>query len=164
MFALVYASRVIKRTIVASALVLGSLAAAAPVYASPYSGPPSLSVDDPETTPNQPITVTFTGFAPGETINVTNTCGDATSVTANGSGEASLRVNAPNTPGDCTVTGTGATSSRTDSAAFTVASLAPIPATGSDSSNLLVRSAQALGLGVVLVGITLIRRRRNSPA
>lgn len=148
------------RTAIAGAIMAGALLFAGVADASPYSGP-TVSVDDPTPAPKQSIVVTLSGYQPGETINITNSCGSPTTVIADGAGTASFTVTAPETAGTCTITGTGQTSGLSDSVEFTVDASA-LPVVGSESKNLLATSAQVTVAGIGLVGLAVMVRRRRA--
>jgi len=153
-----------KQFVVFGAVVL---ALAAPMVAQadgPYSGPPDVSIDDPTSGPSQSLTVTLTGFLPDEVIEVTNSCGGTGTVSADGTGAATLVVTAPSTAGTCNLTGTGRTSGRTDVASFVVSLPPPIPSTGSNSTGILTLGLEVAALGTGLVGVAAIRRRRTALA
>jgi LPXTG-motif cell wall-anchored protein len=155
-----------KRVLIVIAAASMSVALPGLASASPYSGAPDVSVDDTTPTPGQTIVVSLSGFLPGETVTVT--VNPTYTVTANSSGSASLSIPAPTALGTFTVTGTGVTSGRTDSVTITVVAATGggggLPATGSESSEMLQLAFGAAALGAGLVGVTVIRRRRPANA
>jgi hypothetical protein len=146
-------------------LVVAASSFAAPAVVAadgPYSGPPDVNIDDPTAGPSQSLTVVLTGFLPGEIIDLTNSCGGLPAVTADGAGSYTLLITAPSTATSCTITGTGRTSGRTDSAEFVVSLPPPIPSTGSDSDRTLLVGVELMALGAALVGVATVRRRRTA--
>lgn len=130
----------------------------------PYTGPPDVNVDDPSAGPGQSLTVTLTGFLPGEIIDIVISCGGSPSVTADISGAATITVTAPGSAGTCNVTGTGRTTGRTDVASFVVSLPPPIPPTGTNADTALTLGLQITALGAALVGVAAVRRRRTAAA
>lgn len=151
-----------KQYVMFGAVLLALATPAAALADGPYSGPPDVSVDDPTAGPSQPLTVTLTGFLPDEVIDITDSCGGTGTISADGTGAATLVVTAPATAGSCTLTGTGRTSGRTDSASFVVSLPPPIPSTGSNSTGILTLGLEVAALGAGLVGVAAVRRRRTA--
>jgi LPXTG-motif cell wall-anchored protein len=168
--------------------------APATVGAVPYGPEdPTISIPSPTVVPGGSITVTFFGFDPSEEITVdVSLLNDAAragesfrapravvgSVTADAEGSASVIIEAPSAPGTYLVTATGAESGAVATATFTVEGTSggggssgggstgggSLPATGSDSNQLVQTGAVVLALGAGLVGVAALRRRRTATA
>jgi LPXTG-motif cell wall-anchored protein len=152
------------------ALVAALAAFFVPAVASagvdPYATAPQINVDDTTPTPNQPFTVTLSGFAANETVRVVISPSDTVvNVTVDAAGAGSVQLTAPSTSGTYTITSTGLTSNRTDSVQITVITSGGggggLPATGSDSNRLLRLGGVAAAFGAVLLGVSMVRRRQR---
>ena len=175
-----------KRILLATAAAAAALTIS-PIGASaiPYGpGDEGITLDDTVVTPGQDITVLLFGFDPGETVEIDVTPQEARAavgtITADADGEATAIIEAPTTPGDYSVTGTGLTSGGVATATFTVegstgttvpGTTVPgggggggLPATGSDSNQLVQTGAIVVALGAGLVGVAALRRRRTVTA
>lgn len=154
--------------------VLSSTASAAPVLAAygPTTGP-SITVSPTVVAPGGTVTITCTGFDPGETVIIVLHTDPVTlgTATADPSGDVHTTVTIPTntTPGQHTITVTGETSGLTLSATITVegavtAAAAPsssLPFTGAN-----VAATTGVGAGAVAIGGGLVlaarkRRRHN---
>lgn len=153
-----------KQLAVLCTVVAAFVAPAVAAADGPYSGPPDVNVDDPTAGPSQSITITLTGFLPGEPIDIVNSCGGTPSVVADGTGAATIVITAPSSARSCTITGTGRTTGRTDTAGFVVSLPPPMPPTGSDANGTLLFGLEAMVLGAGLVTVAAVRRRRTAAA
>jgi LPXTG-motif cell wall-anchored protein len=169
----------------AAALTLSPVA----VGAVPY-GPsdPTVSLPTSTVTPGGSFTVTFFGFDPFEVITV-DVSTDSSSragesfrapravvgtVTADSEGTATVVIEAPSASGTYVITATG-DSGNVATATFTVVASSgggggggtgggSLPATGSDSNQLVQTGGVVLALGAGLVGVAALRRRRTVTA
>ncbi len=153
-------------------LMAAPMASATPTTVSPYPPrPPAIEVESGSVPPGGNQTVTVSGFCPGVMVTFTLNPGGSVlgTASANSSGVASLTFAAPNTTGTYTVVasapntcgGGGTTTVDTD---FEVASEAPLPTSGADSGSLVRTAAAIVGVGLVLVGVAMVRRRRTRTA
>lgn len=157
-----------KRAIIAlvAALAAFFIPAAVSAGVDPYAESAQVNVDDTTPTPGQSVTITLSGFGAGETVRVVVTPGNTViTVTADAAGAASVQFTAPAVAGSYTVTGTGLTTSRTDSVTIMVSAAGGgggvLPDTGSESSRLLRLGGVAAAFGAALVGVSMVRRRQR---
>lgn len=179
-----------KRLFIASVAAVAALSLT-PVAAGavPYGADdPTVSISTPTVTPGGSITVTFFGFDPFEviTIDVSLDSGARAgesfrapravvgTVTADAEGTATVVVEAPSAAGTYVITATG-DAGNVATASFTVVASGgggggggtgggSLPATGSDSNQLVQTGGVVLALGAGLVGVAALRRRRTVTA
>jgi 5'-nucleotidase len=180
-----------KRLVIATVAAAAALSLSpTAVGAVPYGAEdPTVSIPAPTVTPGASITVVFSGFEPGETITIDVTpapqsrAGESFrvprvvvgTVTADPEGAATVVIEAPSAPGVYNVTATSE-SGRVATATFTVLASAgggavgggaggtgggSLPATGSESNQLVQTGIVVVALGAGLVGVTALRRRRT---
>jgi hypothetical protein len=149
-----------KRVIALVVALFASLAAASPAFAAYPPGSPDLSSSG---TPaiNSSVTLSVTGFCPDTAVDFFLEGTAIGSVTADASGNASITITAPGTPGTYNVTADAddGTCVASASLALTVTP-SGLPSTGSNSTMPGLQIAlMALLLGGALVGVAALRRR-----
>jgi hypothetical protein len=125
---------------------------------------PDITTDSSTPTPGEQVTITLSGFCPGDVVTLVIQPGGVTlgTATADANGHATFQFDAPTGVGTYTITARGGQCSQdVASVAIEVASES-IPRTGSDSSTSLMLGSIALLLGAGLVGSTALYRRRSA--
>ena len=162
-----------RKSVVALVVSLLALLSAAPAaLASPYPpNPPTIEVDSDSVPPGGDVTVSVSGFCPGVMVTFTLTPGGTVlgTAAADGTGKAQITFAAPTDTGTYVVTATapntcGGGGTTTETTSFDVASDAPLPSSGADSGSIVRVAAAVLGVGLVLVGVAMVRRRRTRTA
>jgi LPXTG-motif cell wall-anchored protein len=152
------------RAIIRPALVAVSLVALAGPASASYEPTGTVSVSNPAPAPGGALTVTGSGYAPLSQVTITigaaQTVLSTVMTTADGSFSTSVTIPATLT-GTQTLTATGLNpvgSTRVLAATLNVGGT-PLPATGSDTTVLLVAGAVVVAVGA---GLVVTSRRRTS--
>lgn len=158
----------VKRALIAAAVVAAALALLAGPAAAQYGPDGGIVVDDPDPTPGSPVNVTVTGCEPGVDVVVTV---DGVSYTgiAGPDGSLTIEIIAPATPGTYEVTSTCGDQVFSTTltvvgaaAAVTPAAAGTLPRTGSDSLPLAQLGAVLVALGGLVVLATRSWKTRTS--
>jgi LPXTG-motif cell wall-anchored protein len=110
------------------------------------------------------VTLRATGFASGAVVSFAIESTLAGTVVANTSGAATLVASSPPVPGVYTVTASSADGRSASFELTVLAAGAVIPATGSDSSNMVLTAGVLVLVGAGLLGAAAIRRRSRAIA
>ncbi len=150
-----------KRFLAAVVGLLASVAIAAPVAAGYPPGSPTLESSSGTPAPNASVDITISGFCPTTTVEIDIDGTVVGSGTTDASGNATVTITAPGTPGTYTVTATaGGECSDVESLAIVVTAGGGLPSTGSNSTMPgLQIGIIAVLLGGTLVGLASMRRR-----
>ena len=158
-----------KLSFAAFVAVVSLFGAGASAHAYPI-GNPVTEVASSSVSPGGSQTVTADKFCPDVTVTFVLNPGDVSLGTskADSSGHASITFTAPSAVGDYTVVATAPATCRqaggTDKseASFAVTTPTPLPSTGSDSNSQLQWAFAAIGIGALLVGVAVMRRRHTA--
>jgi LPXTG-motif cell wall-anchored protein len=153
---------------------------------------PAITLDNPTPAPGSDVSASFFGYEGGEDIEIDVSpsggggAGESFrapravvgTVTSDADGSATAVIVAPSAAGTYVVTGTGLSSGGVATATFVVTSSGgggggggggsggggggSLPATGSDSNQLVQTGGVVLALGAGLVGVAALRRRRSA--
>lgn len=180
-----------KRFLIASVAAVAALSLTPAVAGAVPYGPddPAITLDNPTPPAGSDVVASLFGYEGGEDIeiDVSSSGGGGAgesfrvpravvgTVTADADGSATAVIVAPSAAGTYTVTGTGLSSGGVATATFTVTTSGggggggtggggggSLPATGSDSNQLVQTGGVVLALGAGLVGVAALRRRRTA--
>jgi LPXTG-motif cell wall-anchored protein len=176
-----------KRLLIASVAAVAALSLAPAVAGAVPYGPddPAITLDTSTPPPGGDVVASLFGYEGGEDIEIDVSPASGAragesfrlpravvgTVTSDADGSATAVIVAPSAAGTYVVTGTGLSSGGVASATFTVTTSGGgggggggggLPATGSDSNQLLQTGGVVLALGAGLVGVAALRRRRTA--
>ena len=149
-----------KRVLALVVTLFASLAVATPTFAAYPPGGPSLSSSGTPAV-NSSVTLSVTGFCPNTEVNFYLESSLIGTVTSDASGNASLTITAPSTPGTYNVSADADDGTCVASEALSlVVTPSGLPSTGSNTTMPGLQIAlMALLVGGALVGAAALRRR-----